>query len=121
MTTVGRNGASDVSDLVGRQRECEVLCGLVAAAKAGRSQVLVLRGEAGIGKTALLEFLFERAAGCRVGRAVGVESEIELPYAGLHQLCAPHLEKMDQLPGPATVRRRRGRSGGGPRRPGRAG
>ena len=77
-----------------------MLCGLVAAAKAGRSQVLVLRGEAGIGKTALLEFLFERAAGCRVGRAVGVESEIELPYAGLHQLCAPHLKKMDQLPGP---------------------
>ena len=77
-----------------------MLCGLVAAAQAGRSQVLVLRGEAGIGKTALLGFLFERAAGCRVSRAVGVESEIELAYAGLHQLCAPHLEKMDQLPGP---------------------
>ena len=77
-----------------------MLGGLVAAAKAGRSQVLVLRGEAGIGKTALLEYVLDRAAGCRIGRAVGVESEIELAYAGLHQLCGPHLEKMDQLPGP---------------------
>ena len=77
-----------------------MLGGLVAAAKAGRSQVLVLRGEAGIGKTALLEYVLDRAAGCRIGRAVGVESEIELAYAGLHQLCGPHLEMMDQLPGP---------------------
>ena len=77
-----------------------MLGGLVAAAKAGRSQVLVLRGEAGIGKTALLEYVLDRAAGCRIGRAVGVESEIELAYAGLHQLCGPHLVMMDQLPGP---------------------
>ena len=86
--------------LLGRRRECETLSGLVAAAKAGRSQVLVLRGEAGIGKTALLEFLLERAAGCRVGRAAGVESEMELAFAGLHQLCGPYLDRLDQLPAP---------------------
>jgi DNA-binding CsgD family transcriptional regulator len=86
--------------LLGRRRECERLTGLVAAAKAGRSQVLVLRGEAGIGKTALLEFLLERAAGCRVARAAGVESEMELAFAGLHQLCAPYLDRLERLPAP---------------------
>jgi hypothetical protein len=72
----------------------------VAAAKAGRSQVLVLRGEAGIGKTALLDFLLGRAAGCRVARAAGVESEMELAFAGLHQLCSPHLHRLATLPAP---------------------
>src|SRR3954467_10030039 len=86
--------------LLGRRRECEQLTGLVAAAKAGRSQVLVLRGEAGIGKTALLEFLLDRAAGCRVARAAGVESEMELAFAGLHQLCAPYLDRLEKLPAP---------------------
>jgi DNA-binding CsgD family transcriptional regulator len=86
--------------LLGRRRECERLSSLVAAAKAGRSQVLVLRGEAGIGKTALLEFLLERAAGCRVARAAGVESEMELAFAGLHQLCAPYLDRLATLPTP---------------------
>jgi hypothetical protein len=86
--------------LLGRQRECETLSSLVAAAKAGRSQSLVLRGEPGIGKTALLEFLLDRATGCRVGQAAGVESEMELPYAGLHQLCGPFLERLERLPTP---------------------
>src|SRR5215831_587272 len=63
--------------LRGRQRECDTLSGLVASVQSGRSQVLVLRGEAGIGKTALLEFLVNRAKGCRVGHAAGVESELE--------------------------------------------
>ncbi len=72
----------------------------MAAAKAGRSQVLVLRGEAGIGKTALLDFLLERAAGCRVARAAGVESEMELAFAGLHQLCGPYLDRLEKLPSP---------------------
>jgi DNA-binding CsgD family transcriptional regulator len=72
----------------------------VAAAKAGRSQVLVLRGEAGIGKTALLDFLLVRATGCRVARAAGVESEMELAFAGLHQLCGPYLDRLDTLPAP---------------------
>jgi DNA-binding CsgD family transcriptional regulator len=86
--------------LVGRREERETLGELVAAATAGRSQVLVLRGEAGVGKTALLEFLVERAAGCRVGRAAGVESEMELAHAGLHQLCAPYLDRRNRLPAP---------------------
>jgi DNA-binding CsgD family transcriptional regulator len=62
--------------------------------------VLVLRGEAGIGKTALLEFLVETAAGFRVSRAAGVESELELAYAGLHQLCGPYLDRIQRLPPP---------------------
>jgi DNA-binding CsgD family transcriptional regulator len=86
--------------LHGRRSECDILTGLVAAAEAGRSQVLVLRGEAGIGKTALLEFLVDRASGCRVGRAAGVESELELAYAGLHQLCRPYLDRISTLPVP---------------------
>ncbi|BAU87695.1 luxR family transcriptional regulator fused with ATPase domain [Streptomyces laurentii] len=73
---------------------------VVADTRAGRSQVLVLRGEAGVGKSALLEYLAENAAGCRVLRAVGVESEMELPFAGLHQLCAPLLGQLDRLPDP---------------------
>jgi DNA-binding CsgD family transcriptional regulator len=86
--------------LLGRRRECDTLSGLVAAAKAGRSQVLVLRGETGIGKTALLDVLLERATGCRVARAAGVESEMELAFAGLHQLCSPHLDRLNKLPDP---------------------
>ena len=59
-----------------------------------------MRGEAGIGKSALLEFLAERAADARIERATGVESEMELAFAGLHQLCAPMLDHLDHLPGP---------------------
>jgi DNA-binding CsgD family transcriptional regulator len=62
--------------------------------------VLVVRGEAGIGKTALLEHLAGRASGCRIARATGVESEMELAFAGLHQLCAPFLDRLDRLPAP---------------------
>ena len=62
--------------------------------------MLVLRGEAGIGKSALVEYLARSAAGCRVARAAGVESEMELPFAGLHQLCAPMMGYVDRLPGP---------------------
>jgi DNA-binding CsgD family transcriptional regulator len=86
--------------LCGRRPECEALDRLVASARAGRSGVLVVRGEAGIGKTALLEFLAERASDCRIAPATGVESEMELAFAGLHQLCAPMLDHLDHLPGP---------------------
>ena len=88
--------------LRGRRKECDTLSGLVASVQSGRSQVLVLRGEAGIGKTALLEFLVNRAEGCRVGRAAGVESELELAYAGLHQLCrrSSYLDRIGTLPVP---------------------
>ena len=68
--------------------------------RAGQSRVVVLRGEAGVGKSALLDYLLESATGCRIARAAGVESEMELPFAGLHQLCAPMLEHLDRLPGP---------------------
>jgi predicted ATPase len=61
----------------------------VADVLAGASRVIVLRGEAGVGKSALLGYLADRVAGWQVARAVGVESEMELAYAGLHQLCAP--------------------------------
>src|SRR4051812_22880702 len=87
-------------ELLGRRSECETLDRLVARVRAGESAVLVVRGEAGVGKSALLAYLAERASGCRVARAVGVESEMELPFAGLHQLCAPMLDGIDRLPDP---------------------
>ena len=88
------------SGLLGRQSECEALDRLVAGVRAGQSRVLVLRGEAGVGKTALLEYLAASASGCRIARAAGVESEMELPFAGLHALCAPMLGRLRRLPGP---------------------
>ncbi|MEV0821674.1 helix-turn-helix transcriptional regulator [Nonomuraea rubra] len=88
------------SRLRGRRAECEALDRLVATVQDGRSSVLVLRGEAGIGKTALLEHARAAAAGCRIARAAGVESEMELAYGGLHQLCAPFLDRLDRLPEP---------------------
>ena len=86
--------------LRGRRRECEALDRLVADVGAGRSRVLVLRGEAGVGKSALVDYLVQQAAGSRVARAVGVESEMEMAFAGLHQLCAPMVEHLDRLPDP---------------------
>ena len=86
--------------LRGRRAECLALDRLLEAAHAGQSAVLVLRGEAGIGKTALLGYAAGRAEGWRVLRAIGVESEMELPFAGVHQLCAPLLEGLTRLPTP---------------------
>ena len=71
-----------------------------ADAKAGQSAVVVLRGAAGTGKTALLDYAAGAADGCRVVRAVGVESEMELPFAGLHQLCGALLDRLERLPPP---------------------
>jgi DNA-binding CsgD family transcriptional regulator len=93
-------GAGPESGLRGRRGECEALDLLVADVRAGQSRVLVLRGEAGAGKTALLEYLLERASGCCTARTAGVESEMELAFAGLHQLCAPFLDRIERLPGP---------------------
>jgi DNA-binding CsgD family transcriptional regulator/tetratricopeptide (TPR) repeat protein len=74
---------------------------LVGRLQLGERQVLVLRGEAGVGKTALLDYLASRVTPmCRLGRATGFESEVELPFSGLHQLCAPMLDHVDRLPGP---------------------
>src|SRR5690349_12819068 len=86
--------------LRGRASECAQLDDLVAAIRRGESQSLVLRGEAGIGKTALLEYLIGSAPDLTVVRAVGVESEMELAYASLHQLCGPLLGRLERLPAP---------------------
>src|SRR5262249_20059895 len=76
----------------GRARECKALDQLPADARQGQSGVLVIRGEAGIGKTSLLRYCRKRAAGCRLAEIAGVESEMELPFAALHQLCTPMLD-----------------------------
>ena len=86
--------------LFGRRGEREVVARLLEGARASQSRVLVLRGEPGVGKTALLEHLAESAIGCRVARAAGVESEMELAFAGVQQLCGPMLDAVDGLPGP---------------------
>src|SRR6201995_5545138 len=86
--------------LLDRLPERTALSQLLDTARAGRSGVLVMRGEPGVGKTALLEYAIESAAGLRVARAVGVESEMELAFAALQQLCAPMLDHLDRLPGP---------------------
>jgi DNA-binding CsgD family transcriptional regulator len=86
--------------LRGRRNECEVLDHQLQRLHTGESAVLVLRGEAGVGKTALLEYTAERASGCRILRVTGVEAEMELAFAGLHQLCVPMLDGVDGLPGP---------------------
>src|SRR5947207_8409319 len=86
--------------LLGRAGECNALDRLVATVRSGQSEVLVLRGEPGIGKSALLEYVVEQASGWRVVRAAGVQSEMELPFAGLHQLCGPMLDRLGGLAGP---------------------
>jgi DNA-binding CsgD family transcriptional regulator len=86
--------------LADRETERARLDQLLAAAQLGHSSMLVLRGEAGIGKSALLDYAAERAEGCRVLRATGVEWEMELPFAGLHQLCAGLLDGRQRLPAP---------------------
>jgi hypothetical protein len=86
--------------LLGRLPERAALSQLLDAARTGRSGVLVIRGEPGAGKTALLEWAIESAAGLRVARVAGVESEMELAFAALQQLCAPMLDKLEGLPDP---------------------
>ncbi|HET7516133.1 MAG TPA: AAA family ATPase [Actinomycetes bacterium] len=87
----------------GRRRECDVLDRLLDAVCGGESQALVVRGEPGVGKTALLDYLAERASGCRVVRVAGVEAEMELAFAGVHQLCAPMLHRLRRLPAPQAA------------------
>src|ERR1700754_685846 len=87
----------------GRSSERAQLERLLADVRGGHSAVLVIRGEAGMGKTALLHDVAERASGFRVVQIAGVESEMELAYAGLHQLCASMLDRVDVLPEPQQV------------------
>jgi predicted ATPase len=77
-----------------------VLADLLAAVRAGESQVLVMRGEPGVGKTALLDDMARHATGCRVVRAAGVQSEMEFAFGGLHQLLVPLLDQLERLPAP---------------------
>ena len=86
--------------LHGRRGEREMLDRMVTDARAGRSRVLVLRGEPGTGKTVLLDYLAGQARGCRVVRVAGIEPEMELAFAGLHQLLAPMPDRLEQLPVP---------------------
>src|SRR5580704_3430510 len=86
--------------LLDRLTERAALGQLLEAVRAGESRVLVVHGEPGVGKTALLEYAIESAAGLRVARVAGVESEMELAFAALQQLCAPMLDKLAGLPDP---------------------
>jgi hypothetical protein len=77
-----------------------VLDRFLDALSAGESRALVVRGEPGVGKTALLDYVDWRATACRVVRAAGIQSEMELAFAGLHQVCAPFLDRLPRLPVP---------------------
>jgi len=87
-------------ELVGRRSERELLDGLIDAVRRGESHALIVHGEAGVGKTALLGYLVEQASGLRVTRTSGVQSEIELAFAGVQQLLAPVLDRSERLPVP---------------------
>ncbi|HET9737723.1 MAG TPA: AAA family ATPase [Solirubrobacteraceae bacterium] len=102
--------------LLGRAGERQVLDRLLANVRGGQSAVVVVRGEAGVGKTSLLHYCARQASGFRVARIAGVESEMELPFAGLHQLCTPMLGHVGALPEPqqTALRVALGRSSGPP-------
>jgi DNA-binding CsgD family transcriptional regulator len=87
-------------ELIDRDAERVKLDQFVAAIRAGQSRALVVSGEAGVGKSALLDYLAGRGSDCRLARIAGVQSEMELPFAGLHQLCAPMLDSLRRLPPP---------------------
>ncbi len=99
MATNSRRGGR-ATGLTDRRRERGVFDRFVEVVRAGESQVLVVRGDPGVGKSVLLDYLVGRAAGCRIARAVGVQSEMELAFAGLHQLCAPMLDHLEAIPVP---------------------
>jgi DNA helicase TIP49 (TBP-interacting protein) len=86
--------------LLGREREREALDRLLDGVRAGRGGVLVLDGEAGVGKTALLEYAIEAGPEFRIARTLGVEAEMELPFAAVQQLCSPFLDLRERLPQP---------------------
>src|SRR6478735_882863 len=89
--------------LLGRAGECALLDAVLGDIRRGESRSLVVRGEPGIGKTALLGWMVESAADLKLVRAAGIESEMELAYASLHQLCIPLLDHLDRLPDPQRM------------------
>jgi hypothetical protein len=86
--------------LRGRAKECAVLDWMIAEVRSGQGRAVLIRGDAGVGKSALLDYVVRRSTGCRVAQATGVESEMDVPFAGLHQLCGPMLHLRDRLPVP---------------------
>jgi DNA-binding CsgD family transcriptional regulator len=99
MTTVSTPRGS-TAELRGRHAEFDVLDRFVAAVRQGEGRALVVRGEPGVGKTALLDYLVDRASGCCVVQTAGVQSEMELAFAALHLLCAPMLDRIERVPVP---------------------
>jgi DNA-binding CsgD family transcriptional regulator len=97
---MNRGQVAGAAQLAGRRDELSVLDALADAVREGGSRVLVVRGEPGVGKTALLEHVAGQELQCQVARAAGVQSETELAFAGLHQLCAPMLGRAERLPLP---------------------
>ena len=98
--SVGVGSMSGQTTLRGRSSECAALDRLLDGVRGGECRTLVLRGEPGVGKTALLDYAIASAPDLRVLRAVGVESEMELAFASLQQLCSPALDRLERLPGP---------------------
>src|SRR6266581_3112351 len=98
--TAHAGSKGSAAGLTGRHSERRVLDRFVAGVRAGESRGLVMVGEPGLGKTALLDYVAARASGCRVARAAGIQSEMELAFAALHQLCAPMLDHAESLPVP---------------------
>jgi len=87
-------------ELIGRRAECDLLHRLIEAVRLGESRALVIRGEAGVGKTALLDYAVAQASGCRVAHSIGVQSEMQIAFAGLHLFLAPMLDHLEHLPDP---------------------
>jgi DNA-binding CsgD family transcriptional regulator len=96
-------GAQYRQSFLGRPSERKALLGVLDHVRGGQSAVFVIRGEAGIGKTALLRYAAREASGFRVAHIAGIESEMELPFAGLHQLCGPMFDRIGELPGPQRL------------------
>src|SRR3954452_21522274 len=92
--------AAPAQRLLGGHVECEALDGLVRSVSGGTSRALVVRGDPGVGKSALLAYVAERAKRCRIVHTIGVESEMELAFSGLQQLCAQLMDRLERLPAP---------------------
>ena len=102
---MGSSGMPD--ELLGRQAECGAVDDWLVDVRGGRSVSIVVRGEPGIGKTTLVDYVQQSASDCLISKASGVESEMELAFGGLHQLCAPFLDRLDRLPPPSATRSER--------------